>query len=586
MMIRPIPIVSLAVSSLVAALSAGCVHPLDRGMDQALREQMIASSRAYRDAVRDAATIEVTRDPSAVVEGMRKHPKRLKAAEEQSGLAANLDQPLLLGPDLMGNPQFKGVSMTLERANRMAIQNGLDLRLARLVPAVADTQIIQAEAAFDATFFSNFTFTKLDTPQPPALLGLGTFGTVQSDTRELQTGIRKLMTTGGQIQVSTLFNRQRRVPSFFAINTFYESNVELSLTQPLLRNFGSDITRSQILLSRNTRHQGIADLKQRLLDTALTTEQAYWQLFFSQQRLLAQLRLLDRSKKNLEIVEARQDLDATEVELGQSRADVAQRQRQVFEAERDFRNASDQLKQLVNSPDLPLAGEEVILPLDTPLALPADFNLRVAVQTAFRNRPDLQRALSEISDATIRQRVADNQRLPLLDLAATVRYNGITIKRGEEIDKSYDHLTEGEFIDYVLSLQFEQPIGYRAAEAFLKQRRIEKEGAVINYQRIAQTAVLEIKQAIREIQTGYKSIDVARDERLASAASVIALEHRRKNEVLSPAFVNVILNEDEQLTRAEIMEFGSLVNYNIAISNFYRTVGTLLQRNGIKFAEE
>ena len=186
-------------------------------------------------------------------------------------------------------------------------------------------------------------------------------------------------------------------------------------------------------------------------------------------------------------MELRADYDADSVQVSETRADVMERQLQVIQAWRAMRDATDQLKQLIYADDLPISGERLIIPVDKMVDNPFSFNLLDAVTDALQQRPDLQRALSQISDATIRQRVADNQRLPLMDLSATVRYNGLSV---DAIHDSYDNLGESDFIDYLMRLQVEIPIGNRQAEAQFAESKINRRGSGLNNLVVAQNSIV------------------------------------------------------------------------------------------------
>lgn len=580
-MIRRHPPYIVAAGVGAAALLCGCVHPLSRDMEQALHDQLLGTQRAYRDALRDARSLELTRPANLVTEDVPE--ERRRELEAMSGQAANRETPLDVGPDLTGRPTSKMVAMSLQRALELAIRHNRDLRLARLVPAVRDVQMTQAEAVFDAVAFANLDFQKLDTPRPTSSID-SAFGSQQQDTRDLTLGIRKLMSTGGQISASTNMTRTFSDPSLLDVQRFYDTDVTLNVVQPLLRNFGSDVTRSQIMLATNAKDQGMADLKDTLLDVAAATEQAYWELVLARDRLLIVLRLLTEAERAHNVIWERRLFDAAAVEISQIRAFVAERRLDVIEARRALRQSSDQLKQLLYAPDLPLSGEELIDPLDTFIMAPMQYDLLDAVNTALQHRPDLERALSEIGDATIRQRVADNQRLPLLDLSASLRYNGVGVG---SVGSAQDDMLDGDFIDYLLSLQFEMPIGNRAAEAVMEQRKIERRGAVINYQRLAQAAIFEVKSAVHVMASAYQSIGTALDARLAAADTVRALQAQwEAGQDLTPNFVDLFIRRREDLSQNEIREARAQADYNIAIARYYQTLGTLLERNGVEVTDQ
>src|SRR5690606_20072163 len=130
----------------------------------------------------------------------------LEELERTSGPKAYIDAPMRLGPNLMGEVDTPVVTVTLEQAIQMAARNNLDVQLARLQPAISEARIVQAEAVFDAVYFAEFTHDRLDTPGPPSLFpGIG--GTTQSRDTVFRTGIRKVLSSGGQVSVQTEMGR-------------------------------------------------------------------------------------------------------------------------------------------------------------------------------------------------------------------------------------------------------------------------------------------------------------------------------------------------------------------------------------------
>lgn len=569
----------------------GCVDPLQREAEKELREQLIASNRSYLQSVAAGPVIELSRPPSDVETELT--GKRRTQLDNLSGPTAYEQDPLDVGVDLLGQRMPKVVKMTLQQAIHHAAASNLDVRFARIQPAITETLVTQAEADFDAIFFSNFDFQKQDTPQPRAGAGLAAFGTVQQDTRSLTTGIRKNLVSGGDMTFSTQLGRNFRDPSFFSeptlepINVWYDSNILVSLNQPLLRNFGADINRAQILLQENARAEAIQDLHGQLLDTVLETEIAYWNLVFSRYELMIQQRLLGRTIAERNRLKQRKTFDVSPVQLTQANSFVELRRGNVIRARQNIRNASDEVKRLIYSKELPLAGEALILPLDSPADLPIKFSLLDAVSTALRHRPELRRKLYEINDATIRHRFAENQRLPQLDLAAGIQYNGVTPRKNDDLDDAFDTLTDGDFIDYIFSLQFELPIGNRQAEALYRQQQLARKQVVIDYRRTAEQVILEVKAALRSLHTNYQLIDAERASRRAAADNLRALEEQEEAGVaLTPEFLlDQKLEAQRRLAIAETSEIQALIAYNAAISTLYDAMGTLLERNGIDFQD-
>ena len=398
----------------------------------------------------------------------------------------------------------------------------------------------------------------------------------------MTVGLRKTLTTGGTVAIQQEIVSNYRSSSLYNTDNWYTSGLLLNIDQPLLRNFGTDVNTAQIELNVSSRKQSIEDLRSQLLAAVHNAESAYWALVLARQNLLIQERLLERTIKDRDQIEKRSVLDASPATITEANSFVEERRADVIRAQNTVRAASDALKQLVNDPNLPVSDETLIVPLDSPVDAPMQVSLLDAISIALQNRPELRKALLEIDDAAVRQRVADNQRLPVLNLSASVRFNGV----GESMPDAVDTAGEAKLIDYLISGQFEAPLGNRAAEALFEQRKIERRASVINYQNQAQSVVLQIKNAQRDLITAYRVIGAEQASRRAAAENLRALEAQEEaGAALSPEFLDLKLRRQEALANAEAREIQAVVDYNIAISAYYQAMGTLLERNGINFKD-
>ena len=569
----------LTVSICIAtAFLAGCVSPVSRSAEQELRETLLNSHRQFtREIAR--GEVRTQREPSAVERELRRREGAIEELDEASGIDSYQDQPLDLGPDLEGEAEVETVGMTLQHAIQTAVRHNIDYRAARLLPAAQQTQIIRAEAAFDAAFFTGFEYAR--TKRPEATLGVPGIGDITQRTVGLETGIRKPLTSGGRVQLSTGFDRISTSPAPFDPDPRWESEIVLGLQQPLLRGFGTEVNTAGIRLAHSAHRQSVEEVRQSLIEMVDAVEAAYWALVRARQNLLIQTRLLEQTIRDREVLDQRRILDVRPATYTEVLAREEVRRGEVIRARQQVRRASDALKRLINDPKLPLAGEVLIEPRDLPQDLPLKFNLLDAVTTALRERPEARRALLRIQDASLRQRVADNNRLPLLDLSFTLRFSEVA----DSFGRSYgDIFKEGDFIDYIIGAQFEIPIGNRDAEALFSQRRIERHQSVLNYQRITQDVVLEVKDAMRDLLTAYELVGATRASRRAAAENLRALEAEQEVGVpLTPEFIDLKLRRQEALAQAQQQEIDALIAYNNAISSFFKATGTLLQRNQIIF---
>ncbi len=576
-------------TTLVMAL-VGCTSPLEQEQDEALRSQIKLMHSLYADSISDAKPVVLSRSDSTVESVLS--PERKAQLDNISGETYYNKIPIELGTDLLGSLEVNSVKLTLKEAIRMSVEQNLRSKAAKLLPAVAQAQITQAEAAFDATFFTNLDQTFSDTPRPLATGSLASVGQY-ANTTTLTTGIKKNLSTGGQITTQTSFSRKFESPS---INTttgtnfvsYYEANVGVFVNQPLLRGFGSDVTRAQVLLAENAMDQANQDVRTSIMQVAVDAETAYWNIVFAR----AQLRILTdyatKIKSIRDIITTRGTIggggfDVEPSDITEANARYDQAIANIIRARQSIRQASDQLKQIINNDEIPLASEVLIVPVDSPADAPIKYSLVDSVSVALRNRPEIKKSLSQIDDATIRTRVADNGRLPQLNASAGIRYNGL----GPSVGSAYDSVTDGHFIDYLLGMQFEVPIGNRGPEAVYKQSLIARQGSVLSYLKTSQDVVLQVKSALRTLITNYELIGALREQRRSAADSYRSTKQKfDQGEPYTPAFLDLLFRRAQSDADAQIQEIQSLTGYNASISQFYQTLGTLMEYNGINFLED
>ncbi|MGP1272390.1 MAG: TolC family protein [Phycisphaerales bacterium] len=577
----PSVMVRLAGSALALSVLAtvpACQSPTtDRETDILTRSVVDAVRREVVDAQGEPGYRLTER--SATVESLKIPADRLRQLESTSGPASYDGVEDRLDDDLLGAPQ-QTVRVSLERAIRSAAERNLELQFERLNPAVSEAELVQASAAFDWTFFVNGQYQRIDRPRTSTtFFGAAFDGFQQADT---STGLRRRLSTGGTFQVETTWSwQQNENPGITVVpdpaNTV---TVGAQLTQPLLRGAGSEVALASVRLATNAERESVQRLKASLISTLVQTEEAYWNLALATESLRIQRRLLERGEKVRDIIVDRERLDATQAQIADARAEVENRRAEIIRAERAVRQASDRLKVLINDPDLTIGSELLILPSDRAVDEPIRFSLADALTTAYAERPEVAQAAISLDSTGIRMSVARNGVLPRLDLTLQARYSAL----GERVEEAYEDVFNGRFIDYIFGLVFEQPIGNREANAVVRQRRLEQIQAVTSYQNTVQQVTLEVKNALRDVVTGYELIAQTRTARVAAAENLRALQVQIETTGGYDAFnLDQWLTRQQLLATAEIGELQALANYNIAIARLYASIGMSPDRNGIRF---
>lgn len=569
-------------AALALSLAAGgCTTPLNREGEATLQRSVVdAVRRELEDARSQPELMETQRTGS--IDDLHIQPDKL-FMEELSRMAGpesyDPTQPGVapLGLDLLGrNPRT--VVVSLERAMRSAIANNLELQFASLGPAVAQSQVSQAESAFDWVLFASAERSWLDDQN------LSTGTALSRNAREVlasRAGIRRNLGNGAAftIQQDISYTLVRQSGTVARQSQSTSLNWSFQFDQPLMRDFGADAALAQVRLARNAERNQVAVLERQLLELTTNVERTYWQLWQAYHNLMILQRLADRGVEISLKMEAR-PFGVNAANVANSRARVIEREANVMRAQNGVRRVSDRLKALMNDPALPTGSELLILPVDWPVDEPISYNLGEALFTAIERRPEVAQSVLSLDDTAIRQLAAANNRLPQLDLRVQARLNGLE----DQTEEAYTRVLEGDFGSFVVGLFFEQPIGNRDAEALLRRRRLERTQAVISYQNTIQAVTGEVKSALDNVGTNYRLIIKTRLARIAAAEVLRSLKLQSALLAdVSPERLDLELGRQEALANAESTEIQTLVDYNVAIAEWFAAQGTALDRNLIKF---
>ncbi len=572
----------LAVSLGAAVGLTGCASPgtspFENRLQADLRRSMIDSTR------RELAGAEA--HPEAVVttrengeEGLGIPRAQLDEVKRQAGLGSYIGVELSMAEDLVGDPT-RTVKVSLERVVKSAVERNIAVQYARLGPAVTSAQLLAAEAAFDWTFFSNLSFQNVNEPNVSAN---NSTASSQLQTTSASVGLRRTLVSGGRLTAqydasytdnktgSTTFRPDPAIPTAFTIQW----------DQPLLRGFGSEVTQAEIRVTRNAERTAVQTLRRDLMRVATDTEKTYWDLSQAYQDVLILDRLLQRGIRVRDQLVQRAGLDANDVQIADANSRVTRRRSDVTRAQTQLALLSDRLKTLANDPAFPVGSTLVLTPVDMPVDQPIKFSLGESIRSALRYRGEIQSAIIAIDDASIRQVVAKNATLPDLSLRLQTKLSGLDDTLGE----SNGDIVDRDFVNYVVGLSFERPIGNRRAEADYRRRVLERMQTVLAYRNTVQQVTAEVLSALRQLTLFYRLIDQTHTDVLASAQVLRVLELEK--EVGPAGFtierLSLELDKQERLSQSEREEVQALVQYNSALADLFNAMGTTLERNNIQF---
>ena len=458
------------------------------------------------------------------------------------------------------------------------LAHNYSIRVESFSPAISQTQLVQAEAAFDSIFFLDATSSRTD--QKGTAID---FEQPQVDGRSYSGGIRKLLPTGMTVETSlgqTFSKAKTDIKQNTTYNPAYDTTFVVQFNQPLLRGFGLDYNRSVINIRRLdvkiNRETFLIAVRDRLFEV----ERAYWRLSQARRLVLILAETTGQNATTYENTEARLIRDASPVEVNNARSRWLQADVDFSRAVNAVRDAEDELKNLMNDPEFLLSQDIEIITTEIPFVAPMTIDQFAEVRTAIDEREEIRQAKLAIEQSRINTARAKNETMPRFDVSFRYEVQGL---RGSA-DSSFDLMTANRYNSYAVSAIFEVPIGNRGPMAGLRAAELREQQAITQLRQVMDTVVAEVNFAIRALNINYENIPTQYDSVTSADLSLRAFQERVSE--MNPANLATELSQIESVanTRATLSQL--VIDYNIAIAGMERSKGTLLRFNNVVLTDE
>ncbi len=467
------------------------------------------------------------------------------------------------------------IPMSVGECVRMALDRNDDIIVASHDPLLSEADVFTARGEFDPVASSSITYIRSEETAPS---DVATFAGVR-DTEAQRT--RSSYSLSGLLQWGTgydiTFNLDKDQGTFTQFRDEWGGGLNVSLTQPLLQGRGRDITTTRIQLAEKGHEAAQEQLMSQVIAAIGDVVNAYWDVVAAGATVQVREESVENAERLLEMNKQRYEIgEAASIDVLQARSGVAARQGDLISARAQLRDAEDRLKQLMNLRDnehLALAG---IQPVDEPSLFEPDFNEQISVQRALANRPEIRAARMEIESAQIEQRQAADEMQPELDATGTVFAGG----RNDSISGVFEGTADRTDRSYSIGVQGSVPINNRAARGNYQRSRISVRQAEDRLRRTQRELMLNVRLAIRAVETARVMVESSRQTRRLQEANVAAEETRLE---LGATTSYRVLEVQEDLTEAQVQEVQALTNFEQALVELRQAEGVLLQELGVEF---
>ncbi len=421
---------------------------------------------------------------------------------------------------------------------------------------------------------------------------------VTSQDQNYSAQVSQFVPLGGRFYATLSSYKSESNRSYLTINPRFGSTLTFTYWQPLLRNFGLNLNKRDIVISRNNLDISEISFRSVLQNTIYNVEQSYWNLVYAVENLKVRRQSLDLAKDLLAKNTREAEVGTiAPIEVLNAEAEVATREADILQAEAQVASGQDGLATILNLPreeGQPRLAR--IVPTDQPAfeARPLDFE--ASLQTAMENRADLQTTRLDLQNKELTYGYLRNQLLPDLSLTASYWSPGIS---GTQIlyqdDDPLTNMVVGtvpggasgslrdafrmSYRNWSVSLSLSIPVNYYISRNHFTQIQISRDQALLRLENLEQQVYLEIRNAVRDVETNFKRVQAYRLARELAERRLQAEEKKLKVGLTTNYLV--LLNQRD-LATAKTNELKALIDYNLSLSSLERSLGTSLRTKGIR----
>lgn len=471
--------------------------------------------------------------------------------------------------------------IALNEAIALALQHNLDIQIERYNPQLALLDLNVVYGGYDP----NFNFRAQQSFSSSAGRFEPTLGfnlpSTETFSETFSTGLGGTAPgSGTRYDISASINRTSGTfpgAGGSVINRDFQYNprVQLSVTQPLLKDFWIDGIRYQIALNKKNVQISEYLLSRQIMDIITRVEQAYYELIFARENVKVQEKALELAQRSLSENKRRVEVGAlAPLDEKQAESLVASSKADLLVAQRTLSVQENSLKNLLTD-EYSSMHDVALVPSEGLLPTVVVFDLQESWKRALTSRPDLLQSRTDLEKRDITLKYQHNQLFPALDLLGTYGRNGLP---QAEISPSLDGISRGDNPFWTIGAQLSIPVGNRAARYRYRVSKAEKAQAILQLKRLEQTIMVEVDNGVKLAQANFERITASREARVYAEAALDA-EQKKLENGKSTSFVVLQLQRDLTLRRSQ--EIRALADYNNTLANLSFSEGQTMERHSI-----
>jgi outer membrane protein len=471
--------------------------------------------------------------------------------------------------------------LSVDDAVKLALEQNLGIQIDRINPQIQDVAVAQARTGWIPTLTSSLTNNSQNSPPTSALSGGQT--KVVDGQFATAIGLAQTLKTGANYSFAWNSARQTSTNLFTNFDPLLSSNVQFSVTQPLLQNFKIDNLRATLQTSQKDRDAADIQLQSTIVSTTRNVKNAYWDLAYNIDNLKAQQQSLDLAKRLLADNEKRVQIGTmAPIDIVEAQSEVARNEESVIVAEAAIKQAEDRLRALIFDPKMPDFWTVGLEPSDAMPFTPQAVDVDGAVRKAIANRTDIEVSKNSLAREDVSIKFFRNQILPQVNATASYRSNAVggvflspvnltaigaprSIVAEHGFGSVLGDVLGSAFPTWTVGLTLAYPLGTSAQETNLAKAKLQYQQEETQLKNLEMQVATQVRDAGRQVVTNQKRVDSARAARGLAERRLEAEEKKFAAGIQISFFV---FQAQRDLATARTAEIRAIADYNKSLVDF------------------
>jgi outer membrane protein TolC len=364
-------------------------------------------------------------------------------------------------------------------------------------------------------------------------------------------------------------------------NPEFYSGLSIGFTQNLLNGFGRRANGVFIRQGPNTLKFAMSKFRQAVITQVAAVVSTYYDLLADEEKIRVAQEGLQNAEKLLENNQTELKMGAVaQYDVLRSQEEVALRKQDLLTAGNTFSQDSQTLKAKISKSFNDELAKVDILPTDKlPEPHPEDVPpLNEAMREAANHRPEIEQADLNLRNQEYVLQQTRNALLPQLQAFAT--YNLYGLAGG--VTPTFRNIFANDYPNISYGVQLGVPLRNRVAQADAARALIEQRQMQTTLEQAKNQAVWDVAKAVSAVEQAKAQLDAAVSLETISR-QVLGMQQQKFT--LASATVEDVITAQTNLANAQGTVVTARAAYAKALIQYEQAAGTLLERNKIDLNE-